>query len=93
MAELGRRKHVRFPLAQPIDGSLLVREEVAIEEWNDQHMVVLSPEPCPVGERVTLEIPDDKRRSMNGKVAECRPAVVGDGEIRHRIKLSIEDKP
>jgi hypothetical protein len=70
-----------------------VREEVAIEEWSEQHMVILSPEPCPVGERVVLEIPDDERRSMSGKVAECRPAVVGDGEICHRIKLSIEGKP
>ena len=67
-----------------------MRDEVAIEERNEHDMVILSPEPCRVGERVTLEIPDDVPRGVNGKVAECRPSVAGDGAIRHRIRLSIE---
>ena len=90
MTLLGRRKHARFLLAHPVDGSLRVREEVVVEEWNEQDLVILSPEPCPVGERVTLEIPDDVRRSIDGKVSECRPSVAGDEAIRHRIRLSVE---
>ena len=87
---LGRRKHPRFLLAQPVDGILRVRDEVVIEDWNDSEMVILSDEPCRVDERITIEIPDDERRSVTGRVAVCRPAVAGDGAIRHRIGLSIE---
>lgn len=87
---LGRRKHPRFLLAQPVDGVLRVREEVSIEDWNEREMVILSDDPCRVDERVTVEIPDDERRSVTGRVMVCRPAVAGDGAIRHRIGLSIE---
>jgi hypothetical protein len=90
MSMLGRRKHSRFLLAQPVDGQLRVREEVAIEEMDDSHVVILSPEPCRVDERLTIEIPGGSRRRLNVKVRESRPAVVADGAIRHRLKLSIE---
>jgi hypothetical protein len=90
MTTLGRRKHSRFLLAQPVEGNLRVREEVAIEEWTDREMVILSPEPCRADEQLTLEIPGDGRRRLNVKVRESRPAVVADGPIRYRLKLSIE---
>jgi hypothetical protein len=77
-------------LAQPVDGHLRVREEVAIEEMDDSQMVILSPEPYRVDERLTIEIPGGSRRRLNVKVQESRPAVVADGAIRHRLKLSIE---
>jgi hypothetical protein len=92
MTTLGRRKHSRFLLAQPVEGSLRVREEVAIEEWTDSEMVILSPEPCLADERLTIEIPGDSRRRLNVKVRESRPAVVGDGPIRHRLKVFIEHR-
>jgi hypothetical protein len=90
MTILGRRKHSRFLLAQPVDGNLRVREEVAIEEWTDSEMVVLSPEPCRADEELTIELAGDSRRRLTVKVRESRPAVVADGPIRHRLKLSIE---
>ena len=90
MTILGRRKHSRFLLAQPIEGNLRVREEVAIEEWTENEMVILSPEPCRADERLTLEIPGDSRRRLSVKVRESRPAVVADGPVRHRLRLSIE---
>jgi hypothetical protein len=43
-----------------------------------------------VEERLTLEAPDDGRRRVYVRVRESRPAVVGDGPILHRLKLSIE---
>ena len=53
-------------------------------------MVILSPEPCRVDERLTIEIPGDSRRRLNVRVRESRPAVEADGAIRHRLKLLIE---
>jgi len=65
---------------------------VAIERWGDEEVVVLSPEPLRPEERATLEIPGDARRRVDVKVAESRPAVIGDGLIRHRLVLSIESR-
>jgi hypothetical protein len=87
---LGRRKHARFLLSEPIDANLRLREEVAIEQWGSQEVVVLSPEPLKPAERVTLEIPGDARRRANARVSESRPSVAGDGVIRHRVVLQIE---
>jgi hypothetical protein len=91
MTMLGRRKHSRFLLAQPVNGSLRVREEVAIEEWNDNEIVILSPEPYRADEHLTLELSAGSRRRLSVKVSESRPIVVADGAIRHRLRLSIED--
>jgi hypothetical protein len=88
---LGRRRHSRYLLAQPVDGHLRVREEVAIEELTDREVVVLCPEPFWTDERLTLEIPGDLYRRVNVRVSECRPAIVGEGPIRHRCRLLIED--
>jgi len=92
MTMLGRRKHSRFLLAQPVEASFRVREEVAIEEWHEGEVVVLSPEPGRADERLTLEIPGDRHRRLSVKVRESRPAVVADGPIRHRLRLSIEHR-
>lgn len=90
MTILGRRKHSRFLLARPVEGRLRVREEVAIEDISDGEVVILSPEPCRADERLTLEIPGDIRRRLSVRVRESRPAVIADGPIRHRLKLTIE---
>ena len=87
---LGRRKHLRFLMVEPVDGSLRVREEVAIEHWGDEEIVVLSPEPCRAEERLTLEIPGNLHLRVNVRVSESRPAVTDDGSIRHRLRLVIE---
>ena len=89
---LGRRKHTRFLLSEPVDARLRLREEVAIERWSGEEIVVLSPEPLRPQERVTLEIPGDARRRTVARVSESRPSVAGDGAIRHRVVLAIEDR-
>jgi hypothetical protein len=73
-----------------VDGRLRVREEVAIEQLDENEVVILSPEPCRSNEDLTLEIPGDSRRRLNVRVQESRPAVVADGAIRHRLRLSIQ---
>jgi hypothetical protein len=89
---LGRRKHSRFLLSEPVDCSLRLRDEVAIEVWGEKEVVVISPEPIRPDERLTLEIPGDSRRRLSVRVSESRPAVADDGVIRHRVRLSIEDR-
>ena len=90
LSMLGRRKHLRFLLSQPVEGQLRVREEVTIEEWADGEVVVLAPEPCRCDDRFTLEIPEPVHRRVNVKVTDCRPAIAHDGGIRHRCRLSID---
>ena len=87
---LGRRRHSRFLLAQPVEGNLRVREEVTIESLTDREAVILSCEPCRASERFTLEVPGPVPRRVNVLVVECRPAVASDGAIRHRCRLSID---
>ena len=90
MTSLGRRKQPRFLLSQPVDGSLRVRDEVAIEEWNEGELVILSPEPCRAEERLVLEVPGSTRHRLSVRVCESHPAVVSDGPIRHRLRVSVE---
>ena len=78
-------------MAEPIEASLRVRDEVAIQRWDDHEVVVLSPEPLRAEERATLEIHGGTRRRVNVRVAESRPEMALDGAIRHRVVLSIED--
>jgi hypothetical protein len=87
MSMLGRRKHSRYLLAQPIEGSVMVRDEVTIETLGEREIVVLSPESCRPEERVSLEIPGRARHRVHATVAESRPFVAEDGAIRHRLKL------
>lgn len=90
MTILGRRRDSRFLLAQPVDGNLRVREEVTVEEWTENEMVVLSPEPCRADERLTIELPGNSRRRLSVRVRESRPTVIADGPIRHRLRLAIQ---
>ena len=92
MTMLGRRKHSRFLLAQPIEGNLRIREEVAVEELSAQEVVILSPEACRPQELVTLELAGHVRQRVNARVAESRPTVSDDGVIRHRLRLVVEER-
>jgi hypothetical protein len=89
---LGRRRHPRFQLAQPLEGSVLVREEVSIEQWSGNELIVLSPEPCRPRERLRIEFPDRSRRRCRALVVESRPLMADDGVIRHRLKLTLESE-
>jgi len=89
----GRRKHPRFLLSEPVDGNLHLRDEVSIETWGDEEVVVLSPEPQKPGDRLSLEVPGRSRHRTHVRVLESRPAVAGDGVLRHRLTLAIEGRP
>lgn len=87
---LGRRAHPRFHLSKPVDGCLRLREDVAIEHWSGEEMIVLSPAPCRVEESLTLEILGDAQRRLNVKVSDSRPEVTRDGSIRYRLRLLVK---
>lgn len=89
---LGRRRHQRFLLAQPLDGNVLLREEVSIEQWRGNELTVLSPEPCRPHERLRIEFPGQSRRRCRAVVLESRPLMADDGVIRHRLRLTVESE-
>jgi hypothetical protein len=84
-----RRRHARYLLTEPIEGSLRVREEVAIESWDDREIVVLSSTPSRPEDTLTLELPGVDPRHVVVKVAESRPVVAPDGSLRHRLLLAV----
>jgi hypothetical protein len=86
----GRRRHTRYLLTAPIDGSLRVRDEVAIERWDDREIVVLSPTPSRADDILTLELPGVDPRHVVVKVTESKPVVVQDGALRHRLVMVVQ---
>ena len=90
---LGRRRHPRYLLANPVDGSLRICDEVVVEALDEREALVLSSEPCRPDERLMLEVPGPPRQRVSVRVTESRPAVVADGIIRHRLRLMVEPQP
>jgi hypothetical protein len=86
----GRRLHARYLLTQPLEGNLRVREEVTIERWDDDEIVVISPVPSRHAEDLTLELPGTDPRHLQVKVEESRPIVTPDGSLCHRVRLAIQ---
>jgi hypothetical protein len=85
----GRRRHARYLLTEPIEGSLRVREDVAIERWDDNEVVVISSTPSRPADTLTLELPGVDPRHVVVTVAESRPVVAPDGSLRHRLLLTV----
>ena len=88
----GRRRHPRYLLNAPIDGTLRVREDVTIEEWHGDEVSVISCVPSKPQERLTLEMPGDAGEQVQAVVQESRPIVTNDGSIRHRLRLVLTDR-
>ena len=86
-----RRRHARYLLNEPLGGTLRVREEVAIEHWSDDEVVVLSTEPSRPAEDLVLERVDASPRRVAVTVEESRPVVAADGLLRHRLRLRVAD--
>jgi hypothetical protein len=85
-----RRRSPRFLLAAPVDGSFDVREEVAIERWNDGEIQVVSTVPCRVDETLALELAGDGDGQLRVAVRDIRPFVADDGSFRFRLRLSLD---
>ena len=85
----GRRRHVRYLLAKPVEGSLRVREEVTIESWDERQIVVLCSTPSRPDDALTLELPGVDPQHVRVRVAESKPIVAPDGSLRHRLLLDV----
>jgi hypothetical protein len=83
----GRRRYPRYPLAAPMDASLRVREEIAIETWDETGIEAISDVPCPVAEVMTLELAGNGASQVPVVVRESRAFVAPDGAIRYRIRM------
>jgi hypothetical protein len=88
----GRRRHVRYLLTETVEGSLRVREEVAIESRNEWQIVVLSSMPSRPDDSLTLELPGAGPRHVRVRVAESKPVVAPDGSLRYRLLLDVRDE-
>jgi hypothetical protein len=85
----GRRRYPRFQLAAPLEGSLRVREEVAIEHWGLDEIELDSAVPCGAGEELVLEVPGNGVGQFLVTVLDSRPFVSEEGAIRHRVRMRI----
>jgi len=75
MTILGRRKHSRYSLAQPVEGSVRVRDEVRAPGTHGAgNRGAVAGRMLP-DERVTLEMPGGALRRIGARVAESRPIV------------------
>jgi hypothetical protein len=83
----GRRRQPRFLLAAPIDGALDVREQVAIERWEEREIEIISTMPSRENERLSLELAGDGDGQLTATVVECRPVVGPDGSIQYRVRM------
>jgi hypothetical protein len=86
----GRRRHPRYLLNEPLDARLRVREEVAIERWDEDEILVLSTAPSRAADSLILELPGPDPRHLRVRVDESRPVVAPDGSLRHRLRLVVE---
>jgi hypothetical protein len=82
-----RRRHQRFLLRVPLQGSLRFATDVLFERYDGQEMQVLSPLPAERNE--LLRINDVGLRPPLGlgmRVEESLPVIV-DGAVQHRLRL------
>ena len=90
-----RRKHQRFVMADPCEGTFQLLEDVSIEEVGDESVSLLSVAPIAPGEFVSIEVPGEANNGnavFKGHVSEARP-VMTDGTLRHRIVVKLSALP
>jgi hypothetical protein len=82
----GRRNYHRYGVSNA-EGHLRVVRDVTVFHGVEHELVVISEDPEPSGERLTLErIVDGQVTSIEVSVVDSQPAIV-DGAIRHRLRL------
>jgi hypothetical protein len=85
------RRHTRYQLSRPWEGLLGIAGDVAVERLDDQQREfwVVSALPAHPEEVLTLDLTGQQRRTLTVRVLESGPVVLGDGSIRHRLRLAI----
>jgi hypothetical protein len=82
----GRRNYHRFGVTNA-EGYLRVVRDVTVWHGVEHEFVVISDDPEPSGEQLTLErVVNGQIMTVDVSVVDSQPAIV-DGTIRHRLRL------
>ena len=82
---LGRRSHARISLESGAEGVLSLARDVVVRTNGDGHLVAISRDAAPIGERVRVLLADDEV-TVIAEVIESKP-VICDGAVRHRLLM------
>jgi len=89
----GRRRDSRYQLVVPYEGSLLLMQDVVIEQQTDDELMVLSHSPAATTDPLTVEIMSSERdHTMHVKATSSTPVIVG-GDVRYRVRLEVVRAP
>ena len=90
---LGRRSDRRFRLTEPANGTVRTFRDVIVNYSGDEEWIAICREPAVPGETLLLDIDDGEMLNrFTVCVIESRPVIV-DGDMRHRIRLAINELP
>ena len=87
----GRRSHTRYNVSPAEVGTLRMLRGVVVESADDAQVAVISREPSPVGERLSLEISDTNGTVVLEVETTDSRAIATDGGIRHRVWLRVRN--
>ncbi len=84
-----RRQHARFSLNRPLEGRLNVMEDVVVERYADNEIIVVASMPARPNEVMVVDrVVTGNPSRVDVRVADSGPTII-DGRLKHRIRLHI----
>jgi hypothetical protein len=86
-----RRRGQRNIFTQPGMGTVRVTQDVEVTRLNGTEAAVIATQSLPIGERVLLEIPDERSKVSKARLVRTVKSrfVLKDGRLRREVQLSI----
>jgi hypothetical protein len=86
-----RRRGERNVFAHPGMGTVRVTQDVEVTRLNGAEAAVIATQTLPIGERVLLEIPDERSKVSKARLVRTVESrfVLKDGRLRREVQLSI----
>jgi hypothetical protein len=86
-----RRRGQRNIFTQPGMGTVRVSQDVEVTRLNGTEAAVIATQSLPIGERVLLEIPDERSKVSKARLVRTVKTrfVLKDGRLRREVQLSI----
>jgi hypothetical protein len=84
----GRRRHDRFEIADPWDGSLRLLREVVLGTPADDGVTVISHTAAAIDEVMRLDVRGRTATAFHVKVTDSRPVTYG-GSVRHAVHFAV----
>jgi hypothetical protein len=86
----GRRSEIRYRLAVPRAGELVISRNADIERTTDSEIFALADAPEARGQELTFEVPAVGASALlEVRVADCSP-IVFDGGVRFRLRFEVK---